>query len=246
MGSVIRERGRIVEGFDMSDNTRRCGGCDSVIVPGPRERNKKKWCSEACRVRAYRASNPDKCELQKKRGREREAAKRAAKGPYPKCLNCVRPLKSRRDNFKYCNRPECQAVRKKCSATSGAKCSIGACSRPSIARGLCGSHYVLEWRRMNPEKAAAINHRRRALKRDAFVEDVDLIVVLERDKWICGLCGEKIPKNAKFPHSSYRTMDHILPLALGGLHSYANVQAAHYGCNSAKGSRGGGEQLALI
>lgn len=212
-----------------------CEGCGSPIPKSGK--HPKKWCSEACRVRAYRASNPDKCELQKKRGREREAAKRAAKGPYPKCLNCGRPLKSRRDNFKYCNRTECQAVSKKRSATRGAKCSIVACSRPSIARGLCSSHYALEWRRMNPEKAAAINHRRRALKRDAFVENVDISVVLERSGWKCGICGEEIPKDAVFPDSLYRSLDHIVPLSKGGKHEYGNVQAAHYGCNAAKSDR---------
>jgi 5-methylcytosine-specific restriction endonuclease McrA len=33
------------------------------------------------------------------------------------------------------------------------------------------------------------------------------------------------------------TIDHILPLARGGTHEPSNVQAAHFGCNAAKGAR---------
>lgn len=33
------------------------------------------------------------------------------------------------------------------------------------------------------------------------------------------------------------TLDHIHPLALGGSHTYDNVKAAHYGCNSQRGDR---------
>lgn len=37
----------------------------------------------------------------------------------------------------------------------------------------------------------------------------------------------------KFQRSSY-TLDHIIPLAAGGAHTYANVQLAHFLCNSRK------------
>lgn len=33
---------------------RRCRGCDARITPGQRERNPRRWCSEACRVRTHR------------------------------------------------------------------------------------------------------------------------------------------------------------------------------------------------
>lgn len=78
------------------------------------------------------------------------------------------------------------------------------------------------------------------------MERVDFAVVLERDKWCCGICGEKIPKSAIYGDPLYRTLDHVIPLAQGGEHSYANSQAAHSICNSVKRDRGGGDQLALI
>jgi 5-methylcytosine-specific restriction endonuclease McrA len=72
--------------------------------------------------------------------------------------------------------------------------------------------------------------RRRARKRAAFVEDVHSLVVLERDDGVCGICGGDVdPMNFD--------VDHVVPLARGGEHSYANVQAAHPPCNTRKGAR---------
>lgn len=47
---------------------RTCQGCDTPIIPGPRERRKRKWCSESCRVRTHRARTlpprgPRPCEV---------------------------------------------------------------------------------------------------------------------------------------------------------------------------------------
>lgn len=91
--------------------------------------------------------------------------------------------------------------------------------------------------------------RRRARKRNAErVEAVDRLVVFERDGWACQICGEKVDRNAQVPDERAATVDHILPLARGGDHTYANVQTAHFLCNSLKGDRvpEGGEQLRLV
>ena len=44
-----------------------------------------------------------------------------------------------------------------------------------------------------------------------------------------------------YPHPHSATLDHIVPLAAGGAHSYANVQCAHFICNSVKGAGGIGQ-----
>lgn len=36
---------------------------------------------------------------------------------------------------------------------------------------------------------------------------------------------------------NYPSVDHIVPLAKGGLHSWDNVQLAHFKCNTLKGAR---------
>jgi len=41
-------------------------------------------------------------------------------------------------------------------------------------------------------------------------------------------------------------LDHIIPIAAGGEHTPANLQLAHFLCNSIKRHLGGGEQLMLF
>jgi 5-methylcytosine-specific restriction endonuclease McrA len=72
--------------------------------------------------------------------------------------------------------------------------------------------------------------RRRALLRDAFVEDVDPAVLYERDCGKCGICGD--PVSGQLMH-----VDHVVPLTRGGEHSYANTRPAHPVCNIWKRAR---------
>lgn len=88
--------------------------------------------------------------------------------------------------------------------------------------------------------------RRRARKKNAYVADVYRTKVFERDGWTCQLCHRKVNRRAVVPHPKAPVLDHIIPLDDGGTHEPANVQCAHFLCNSIKGARGGGEQLLLI
>lgn len=90
--------------------------------------------------------------------------------------------------------------------------------------------------------------KRRALERQAFVAPVSRIQVYERDRWTCQLCGKPVMRGKVVPHPKAPTLDHVIPLSRGGTHEPANVQLAHYWCNTIKsdGSWGRGEQLALI
>jgi 5-methylcytosine-specific restriction endonuclease McrA len=67
-------------------------------------------------------------------------------------------------------------------------------------------------------------------------EHINVRKVYVRDAWICGICGELIDKDARFPLPMSPSVDHIVPLTKGGAHLYANVQAAHLRCNIAKGN----------
>jgi 5-methylcytosine-specific restriction endonuclease McrA/transposase len=61
--------------------------------------------------------------------------------------------------------------------------------------------------------------------------------VLKRDKYTCQICGKKCNPNDKSWGTSgpdYPTLDHIVPLAKGGAHVWANVQCACGLCNSYK------------
>lgn len=94
---------------------------------------------------------------------------------------------------------------------------------------------IARWRRENPEKAKRLAQRhvdrRRARLVNAYVEDVDRTVVFARDKGLCGICGEAVD-----PADWH--LDHVVALANGGEHSYANVQVSHPKCNCTKAHRG--------
>jgi 5-methylcytosine-specific restriction endonuclease McrA len=85
------------------------------------------------------------------------------------------------------------------------------------------------WRRLNPDKAAVIERRRRAREAaadgDHTVEDV--LRILEMQRWSCAYCPKDLRK-AK-PH-----IDHIIPLARGGSNDRANLQALCQPCNNRK------------
>lgn len=90
---------------------------------------------------------------------------------------------------------------------------------------------VTRWRAQNPDKVRVLAVRNRQIRRarlkNAFVESVDPVAVFERDGWVCGICGEAIARGEQ-------SLDHVIPLARGGEHSYANVQASHLRCNVRK------------
>ena len=94
-----------------------------------------------------------------------------------------------------------------------------------------------KWRSENPDKARMKDGRRRALKKSSFVENVDVSRVYEISGGGCFVCGESIDKSLKFPNPMSLTLEHVIPLALGGEHSYANCSVSHYRCNASKGAR---------
>ena len=59
-------------------------------------------------------------------------------------------------------------------------------------------------------------------------------MVYVRDGWTCGLCNEGVDGSLRWPHDMSASLDHVVPISLGGPHLYSNVQLAHLGCNVAK------------
>lgn len=101
----------------------------------------------------------------------------------------------------------------------------------------------------SPVARAAVKagkRRRRARERGAVtVERFTDVEVFERDGWRCGLCRRKVKRHVSVPHPEAPTIDHVVPLADGGQHTRANVQCAHFLCNSLK-SAGGSQQLRML
>lgn len=95
-------------------------------------------------------------------------------------------------------------------------------------------------------KRRAIERRHKHRRRDAYVADVSPAAVFVRDGYRCHICRRRTDPTKVVPHPRAPTIDHLIPLSLGGTHEPANVATACFLCNSTKGAVGAGDQLALI
>ena len=85
--------------------------------------------------------------------------------------------------------------------------------------------------------ALSASERMKALGKSAKVDKVEPLAIFERDKWICQICFKPINPKSIDPYDPQRvTVDHRLPIALGGSHTWTNLQAAHLSCNTSKGA----------
>jgi 5-methylcytosine-specific restriction endonuclease McrA len=79
---------------------------------------------------------------------------------------------------------------------------------------------------------------RKAMERAATVENVNPMLVFDRDSWRCRLCGIPTPQAKRGTYEpNAPELDHVVPLAKGGEHSYRNTQCACRRCNALKSDR---------
>lgn len=100
----------------------------------------------------------------------------------------------------------------------------------------------------NREVRRHSRNRRRAVMASRASERFTDQEIFERDGYKCGICSKKIKKTLAYPHPMCASLDHTIPMALGGGHVRANVKASHLSCNLKKRTRllPHGEQLMLI
>ena len=87
--------------------------------------------------------------------------------------------------------------------------------------------------------------RIRAIGNAIIDKDIRLASLYERAGGVCALCGTlcdwtdfSVRKNGVVVAGNrYPSIDHIIPISRGGLHSWDNIQLAHRGCNTRKGNR---------
>ena len=65
---------------------------------------------------------------------------------------------------------------------------------------------------------------------------VSITDLVERDGSSCGICGEDVDLDVRWPQRMAATRDHIVPVALGGSDDPDNLQLAHATCNRRKGA----------
>ena len=68
--------------------------------------------------------------------------------------------------------------------------------------------------------------------------EIRLVKVFKRDGWKCQLCGKKLkPKDRGKFIDNAPELDHIIPWAKGGEHSYRNTQCTCRKCNGDKNDK---------
>ena len=72
---------------------------------------------------------------------------------------------------------------------------------------------------------------------------IDRVAIYERDEWVCQLCMEPINRTLRWPDPMCASLDHVVPVSMGGDNSAENLQASHFRCNRSKGNRTSGSEL---
>lgn len=89
-------------------------------------------------------------------------------------------------------------------------------------------------------------YKRRIKIKSAYVDKgISVKSLFKRDKGVCHICGKEcsledyIIRDGTFIAGDwYPSVDHVVALSKGGLHSWANVKLAHRLCNTIKGADG--------
>lgn len=86
---------------------------------------------------------------------------------------------------------------------------------------------IKKWKMSNPEKVVISSQKRRALvlNADGTITEKEWTELVKKYNHSCLCCGTKENKI---------TLDHIVPLSLGGKHTIDNVQPLCQSCNSKK------------
>lgn len=93
------------------------------------------------------------------------------------------------------------------------------------------------WKKANRASCSDRQLKRHASFLTAFVEDVSLAFLFERDHGRCQLCSHELSMDTKRPDPRTPTRDHIIPLSKGGTHERKNMQLACDVCNVRKSNR---------
>jgi 5-methylcytosine-specific restriction endonuclease McrA len=174
------------------------------------------------RANARRAANPE----HRKEIEQRAAAKRK-RSPSRKKYLC------QQSEYKH------QKLRQKYQASNPVKtciiCDIRYCN-------LFGKHSFKttcspECSKKRDQRMRCVKELNRKAKRKAtsYNGPINPYDIFERDKWRCQICLRKTPKNKRGTYQpNAPELDHIIPLAKDGSHTWNNVQCACRKCNRKK------------
>lgn len=209
------------------------------------------YCSKRCKAKAWEITAP-------KRPKNKQPPKLKLLCAYYAC-NCAKCGEAHGSRSKWSACPSCTRAERKAAARAAStalafakhkaagrttacdECAAVFCplygSSNATLCSVCAE--VRERTQRRVQKA-----KRRAVERGAQADRVDPFKVFERDGWRCQLCKVKTPRKKRGTYDDDAPeLDHIVPLAKGGAHTYANTQCACRRCNGLKADRVLGQAL---
>ena len=101
-------------------------------------------------------------------------------------------------------------------------------------RAACGTDKYAEIQRVYTQRRSSKLHGK-----------IDRLAVFKRAKWRCESCNVEVVL-CKVNSENKATIDHVIPLSKGGVHSYSNIQCLCRLCNQKKNNRIVGQQKIMI
>lgn len=227
-GDVTRLQGKTIPARAPFD----CAQCGTACVPGESvAAHATKFCGAQCKAAWHRIHGvkPSHCESARRRAR-RATRRRAAERKLAKALAGSRGTVTR------------------WTAGPCVECGTPFVSPYPDAIG-CSATCVRRQQDRRARKARAVRYgwndsnRARARRNGVAYETVSTPAVFRRDHYRCGICGGQTDPDAKVPDPRAPTLDHIVPMSMGGPHLYSNVQCACFECNWRKGASLESDQL---
>jgi hypothetical protein len=175
----------------------------------------------------------DACKKAKRKADKRLAAKRCtARSVRATCESCGLWFRRQADS----QTTTCQPCRKGTPSAHGLATTYTnrGCRCQDCTTAVTQERLVYKRQQVAARVPLDVNHRARARRYGVENEYINKWQEFERDGWMCGLCDEPVDREAPWPAWESPSLDHVVPLAVGGAHIYANVQCAHLGCNLLK------------
>lgn len=179
-------------------------------------------CGETLRPRKKKATRRRVCpHCDRSQGRD-----------YETCRHCGGKLRERK---------KIPAPKTTCKCGNRKKSTAKQCRRCYDKRPLSKAGPAVRFRRRYRRQRAdgtwegARHGYARARRRGLNAERIDALKVFERDSWRCQICFRKTPKRLRGTQAlTAPELDHRIPLAMGGGHTWDNVQCACRRCNMEK------------
>lgn len=204
-----------------------------------KQKIRDKFCSRECAFEYRRKNTKPEKEIVKRIttcaicGISFNDESKTKRGKY--CSDKCRKEQNRRNSYRYF-----------ISEAKPINCVCVICGTQFLSKTAAGSKYCSkrcqrkDWLNNTPLGRATRRRqasRRRARLRGAKVEHFTEEEIYKRDGYVCQICKKPVAMNESVPHHRAPTLDHIIPLSLGGNHTRDNVRLTHFICNSKRGNR---------